>query len=214
MKLGESIKNIRTEHHLSQEEFGEKYHVTRQTVSNWENGKSIPDLELLVAISEDFNISMDRMLKEDKDLVKENDAQRHFGKKALLVSVFIAVVSIVCIAFFYSSYRKAIRLDYKIADQQSVNVKVSDAPLKVREGYFQVMKDETVHLFFAGDSDDGNIRVCLKNQKGDKIYEHKASEINDKEEIHLNKGEYYVQITVKDFGEGLLTYGYDFQIHN
>ena len=36
---------------LTQEEFGKLFHVTRQTVSNWENGKSYPDLQILVSMS-------------------------------------------------------------------------------------------------------------------------------------------------------------------
>lgn len=51
MELGKRIIEIRKQHGLTQEEFAERYHVTRQTISNWENGKSSPDLETLVSIS-------------------------------------------------------------------------------------------------------------------------------------------------------------------
>ena len=37
MEIGKQIQNIRKEHNLSQEQFGKMFHVTRQTVSNWEN---------------------------------------------------------------------------------------------------------------------------------------------------------------------------------
>ena len=40
---------------VSQEEFGKLFHVTRQTVSNWENGKSYPDLQILVSMSNQFS---------------------------------------------------------------------------------------------------------------------------------------------------------------
>ena len=40
---------------LTQEEFGKLFHVTRQTVSNWENGKSYPDLQILVSMSNQFS---------------------------------------------------------------------------------------------------------------------------------------------------------------
>ena len=52
MQLGQTIQKIRKENHLTQEEFAEIFHVTRQTVSNWENEKSYPDLLTLVAISD------------------------------------------------------------------------------------------------------------------------------------------------------------------
>lgn len=54
MQLGQTIQKIRKENHLTQEEFAEIFHVTRQTVSNWENEKSYPDLLTLVAISDNF----------------------------------------------------------------------------------------------------------------------------------------------------------------
>ena len=51
MNIGNQILNIRKEKQLTQEEFGRLFHVTRQTVSNWENGKSYPDLQVLIDIS-------------------------------------------------------------------------------------------------------------------------------------------------------------------
>ena len=51
MNIGNQILNIRKENQLTQEEFGKLFHVTRQAVSNWENGKSYPDLQILVSMS-------------------------------------------------------------------------------------------------------------------------------------------------------------------
>ena len=65
MIIGNQIMAIRRERQLTQEQFGSLFHVTRQTVSNWENGKSYPDLQLLVAISDQFGVSLDTLLKED-----------------------------------------------------------------------------------------------------------------------------------------------------
>lgn len=55
MQLGQTIQQIRKDNNLTQEGFAELFHVTRQTVSNWENEKSYPDLLTLVAISDSFN---------------------------------------------------------------------------------------------------------------------------------------------------------------
>ena len=48
MNIGTQILKIRKEKGLTQEEFGKIFHVTRQTVSNWENEKSYPDLQILI----------------------------------------------------------------------------------------------------------------------------------------------------------------------
>ena len=57
---------IYRENQLTQEEFGKLFHVTRQTVSNWENGKSYPELQILVSISNhlwpyDFDLPLDQI---------------------------------------------------------------------------------------------------------------------------------------------------------
>ena len=64
---------------LTQEEFGKIFHVTRQTVSNWENEKSYPDLQILIDISNRFDISLDVLIKEDVKMVKTMDKERVLG---------------------------------------------------------------------------------------------------------------------------------------
>ena len=79
MNIGNQILNIRKEKQLTQEEFGRLFHVTRQTVSNWENGKSYPDLQILVSMSNQFDISLDTLLKEDSKMVQSMDKERAMG---------------------------------------------------------------------------------------------------------------------------------------
>ena len=79
MNLGNQILNIRKEQQLTQEEFGRLFHVTRQTVSNWENEKSYPDLQVLVDMSNRFEISLDILLKEDSRMVRAIDKERILG---------------------------------------------------------------------------------------------------------------------------------------
>ena len=79
MDIGNQILSIRKEQKLTQEEFGRLFYVTRQTVSNWENGKSYPDLQILVDISNRFQISLDTLLKGDVKMVKAMDKERVIG---------------------------------------------------------------------------------------------------------------------------------------
>lgn len=65
MKFGEQIKEIRKSENLTQEQFAEKLHVTRQAVSNWENDKNLPDIEMLILISNEFHVSLDTLIKGD-----------------------------------------------------------------------------------------------------------------------------------------------------
>ena len=80
MNIGNQISAIRKEQQLTQEQFGSLFHVTRQTVSNWENEKSYPDLQMLIDISNQFEISLDTLIKEDSKMVKAIDKERVLGK--------------------------------------------------------------------------------------------------------------------------------------
>ena len=79
MDIANQILNIRKEQKLTQEEFGRLFYVTRQTVSNWEKGRSYPDLQILVDISNRFEISLDLLLKGDSEMVKAIDRERAVG---------------------------------------------------------------------------------------------------------------------------------------
>lgn len=56
MRLGEVLKEKRVELNLTQEEVGEKLFVTRQTISNWENGKTLPDIDSLIDIATFYDL--------------------------------------------------------------------------------------------------------------------------------------------------------------
>ncbi|MEG2106739.1 MAG: helix-turn-helix transcriptional regulator, partial [Clostridia bacterium] len=62
--LKENIKAIRKSKGLSQEELGIKLNVVRQTISKWEQGLSVPDSEMLISISDVFEISVSTLLGE------------------------------------------------------------------------------------------------------------------------------------------------------
>ncbi|MBS9336688.1 helix-turn-helix transcriptional regulator [Fructobacillus sp. M1-21] len=62
------MKEIRKQQGLTQEDLGQALHLTRQTVSNWEQGKSLPSLQDVVTISDSYGISLDELIKEDQQM--------------------------------------------------------------------------------------------------------------------------------------------------
>ena len=60
--IGQNIKTIRKKLGITQEELAEKLNVTRQAVSNWENGKTEPDIETLTKMAQIFDISIDKLV--------------------------------------------------------------------------------------------------------------------------------------------------------
>lgn len=96
MEIGKNILKIRKDNNLTQDDLAEKYYVTRQTISNWETGKSYPDLETLVKISDDFNISLDILLKEDNKMVKDiSKKQKRY--KWIIIPIVLYAILVMCI---------------------------------------------------------------------------------------------------------------------
>ena len=76
MSIGTKIQEIRKSHNLSQQQFAERFGVTRQTVSNWENDKHYPDMKILKHISNEYEVSFDTLIKEDEIYIKSIDTTR------------------------------------------------------------------------------------------------------------------------------------------
>lgn len=66
--IGKKIAEKRKQMHLTQEELAFKLNVSPQAVSKWENDLSIPDVTLLIALSDLFNISLDELIREKQNL--------------------------------------------------------------------------------------------------------------------------------------------------
>lgn len=94
MEVGKQIKRFRQDLKLSQEELAGKIFVTRQTISNWENGKNYPDVNSLVLLSQLFNTSLDILVKGDVIEMKKQVAQddvRRFKRDTVIFTVLIFV---------------------------------------------------------------------------------------------------------------------------
>lgn len=70
MELGIKLKKARTEKGITQEYAAELLGVSRQSISNWENNKSYPDIISVIKMSDIYSISLDHLLK-DKDTMKQ-----------------------------------------------------------------------------------------------------------------------------------------------
>lgn len=100
MELGKQIKKYRQEAHLSQDELANRIYVSRQTISNWENDKSYPDVNSLVLLSEIFQISLDKLIKGDievmKDVIQKEEIEKmnRYGKAYTIMLIATAVSAV------------------------------------------------------------------------------------------------------------------------
>ncbi len=94
MEFGKHIKKYRSENSLSQEQLAERVFVSRQTISNWENDKSYPDVNSLVLLSEVFNTSIDNLIKGDVKIMKKQikeDDKKEFEKLGNIFAVLMII---------------------------------------------------------------------------------------------------------------------------
>lgn len=75
MSLSEKMKESRLKMGFTQQEVSEKLFVTRQTISNWENNRSTPDIDTLVKISELYQTNLEALLSSDHEMANiESDS--------------------------------------------------------------------------------------------------------------------------------------------
>lgn len=108
MKIGETIKKERLKHNYTQEQLGELLYVSRSTISSWEVGRNTPDLDTVVMISDLFNISLDKLLKEDK-VVVENTSRKIRHVK--IYKIILAIISVFLLC--YIGYNMKLRHNEK-----------------------------------------------------------------------------------------------------
>ncbi|WP_271399608.1 helix-turn-helix transcriptional regulator [Staphylococcus nepalensis] len=94
MNLGYQIKYFRQRDHLSQEDLAEKLYVSRQTISNWENDKSYPDVHNLLMLSSLFQVSLDDLVKGDVEIMEQKLKQAKFNVWAHLMTWPMLLVAI------------------------------------------------------------------------------------------------------------------------
>ena len=94
-KFGDLIKKIRKDNNLTQKEFADKYNVTYQAVSKWENGKNFPDTLLIKKICDDFNLNMDDLF--NGEVSKKKNYVPVIIVLALIVFLIWGMVIIKCI---------------------------------------------------------------------------------------------------------------------
>lgn len=104
MTVAEMIKKTRTEANMTQEEYGAKFGVSRQTVSSWENERSLPDLQMLIDICNTYHVSLDKLLNEDKEFVEKIDFYHKYQKVIRFIGICLAA-GILIFALIFTNWK-------------------------------------------------------------------------------------------------------------
>lgn len=111
MEIGSKIKESRVAAQLTQEQAAEALGVSRQTISNWENNKTYPDIISVIKMSDIYKVSLDHLLKETEEtavpnyisyLKESTDTVKNQKKlsQTILIAAHLVVWAFVLIAFW------------------------------------------------------------------------------------------------------------------
>ena len=104
VKIGKFIAVLRRQAGLTQEALGEKIGVTNKTISRWENGNYMPDIEMLQSLANEFNISINELLAGEK--LSDTDFRRKADEAIVAASKGSIFSSEERKAYFKRKWRK------------------------------------------------------------------------------------------------------------
>lgn len=109
MNIGEKLKTARQQSHLTQEAVADLILVSRQTISNWENEKSYPDIVNLIKLSDLYQISLDTLLKDDGKMIEHLDKTTNAVKSNQKLQTFLLsyLAMITCLLFLSLFFLKS-----------------------------------------------------------------------------------------------------------
>ena len=102
IKIGKFIAELRKEKKLTQEQVAEDIKVTRQTISNWENERSYPDIMNVIDLSNLYSLSLDDLLKGDDKMIEHLEENTNIVKsnRKLIAAIMINVLLVILLVAF------------------------------------------------------------------------------------------------------------------
>ena len=97
MEIGKKLKDARMRSGFTQESVAEKVNVSRQTISNWENEKSYPDIISVIELSNLYSISLDELLKGDEKMMEHLEESTNVVKstRKLIGAILLNLITVI-----------------------------------------------------------------------------------------------------------------------
>lgn len=169
MNIGKKIKHLRLINKMTQEDVANQLFISRQVISKWELGKSLPDLTNLLALSKLFNVSIDSLLKEDSNLQNQIIKQSNYKKYLMMAYIYVyslfTIIVILCCFIAFLLIPK--------------DIKTSE--LKVINSHFYKETDNKEILYIYSE-----LKPFFSNYSGDYSFQVKEHEID----IHANRNSF------------------------
>lgn len=100
MNLGKTLQDLRKNKNISQEEMANELNVSRQTISNWENSKSYPDILSLMTLCDIYKISLDDLFKDNEDLLNSIKKNEKIKKNTIIICISSIIILVLTLLYF------------------------------------------------------------------------------------------------------------------
>ncbi|MFA5719458.1 MAG: helix-turn-helix transcriptional regulator [Acholeplasmataceae bacterium] len=130
--VGKKIQSLRVSNHLTQDELAEKLYVSRQALSKWENGQSIPTIDNILLLSRLFNVTFEEILcLNEKTEFDENDLFKSHDRYLIINKIMSGelVVDLPTVFYQFSPLERMTLL--KKVKEGSLKVNISDLSTKL-----------------------------------------------------------------------------------
>lgn len=212
-RIGKFLKELRLKNNYSQTELSELIYVTRQAISNWENGKATPDSEILIKLSELYNVSIDEILvgelsgeslqKFTLNLLDNNNKQRSKIKKLLLTLLLTFIIFVIgFLAYYFVSTYNSTQI-YLLYGKSKSHVIHDGILIRTNQKIYIKMGE-------INKDDFDNISLYYINEKKKKIVIYKGENIDSliienykysdmfKKKLKYMKNNLYLDIQIKE----------------
>lgn len=121
MEIGAKLKDARSRSGLTQEYVAEAVQVSRQTISNWENERSYPDIVSVIRLSDLYDISLDELLKGDEKMIDHLEESTNIvnSNRRLITAVMANILILILFVLFNGLIARS---NYLIAGSVAVGV--------------------------------------------------------------------------------------------
>lgn len=215
-KIGKFIKELRKKNNLTQAQLADKYGVTYQAVSKWENGKNLPDMQLIKQMSMDFNININDLLEGEYNTKKQNNK---------LIFIFIVIVFILFVVSLILYFTREDDFNFKTLSTNcnDFNISGSIAYNKKKSSIYisninycggndkQVYKKIECTLYESHDNMNIKISSCGKNKEKISLEDYLkdiiiAVDNYSKMCKDYSKEDLYLEINATDINDKITTY--------
>ena len=122
-RIGKFIKEIRIKNKLTQKEFADKFGVTYQAVSKWENAKNLPDINILKDICNEYEVSLDEVLSGTESIKNKNINKDNKKRNIILIIIGLVLIGLVILFLLSDSHKDD--FEFKTLSSTCSNFKVT-----------------------------------------------------------------------------------------